>query len=210
MVGYPLRFNNTFRSVKEKISDGSVGDIENAQATYISSGLFFHRADGHSPVPVPDWWFTSSLTGGGVLIDLGSHMINLFRWYFGEIMDIRSYLGHRFNMNFEDSAMCLIKFESGTVAAVNVGWFSQETYLRIDLLGSVKHVSAENLLPGGLSNAIRMLATGSSKFRQPHLEELQHFVNCLINDLSPSPSGHDGLKDLEAINLAYKNEVHPE
>ena len=154
MVGYPLRFNKTFLRVKEMISNGSLGDIENAQATYISSGPFFHRADGHSPVPVPDWWFNSNLTGGGVLIDLGSHMINLVRWYFGEITNIRSYLGHRFNMDFEDSAMCLAKFESGTVAVVNVGWFSQEYYLKIDFLGSVRHISAENLPSSRLSTAV--------------------------------------------------------
>ena len=114
MIGYPLRFNRSFREVKEKLDNGLLGDVENAHATYISSGPFFHRAEGYSPVPVPEWWFDKNLTGGGVLIDLGSHIINLLRWYFGEITDIKSHLGHRFNMDFEDSAMCLAKFESGT------------------------------------------------------------------------------------------------
>ncbi|MGD0994185.1 MAG: Gfo/Idh/MocA family oxidoreductase [Candidatus Bathyarchaeia archaeon] len=84
---------------------------------------FFHRAVENSPVPVPDWWFNTEYTGGGVLVDLGSHIINLLRWFFGEIVDVKGQFGHRFSMDFEDSAMCLARFDSGSVAVINVGWF---------------------------------------------------------------------------------------
>lgn len=207
MIGYPLRFNTTFRNLKEKIKNGTLGDIEVAYATYISSGPFFHRAEGYAPTPVPEWWFNKELTGGGVLIDLGSHIINLLRWYFGEITDIKSHLGHRFNMDLEDSATCLAKFESRTLAVINIGWFSQEYQLKIDLLGSVKHASAQHLPSNPLLTAAQMLITGTSKFFQPHYAELQYFVKCLTRDLPPSPSGEDGLKDLEAISMAYKNQI---
>jgi predicted dehydrogenase len=52
-----------------------------------------------------------------------------------------------------------------------------------------------------------MLTTGKSKFHQAHLDEIQYFVDCLQNDSTPSPSGEDGLKDLEAIEKAYKNQI---
>ena len=207
MMGYPLRFNSKFRRIKEKIDGSWLGDVENAHMTYISSGPFFHRADGHSPVPVPDWWFNKELTGGGVLVDLGCHIINLARWFFGEIKDIKSYFGYRFNMDFEDSAMCLVKFDSGTVALVNVGWYSQEYTFKIDLFGSTQSVSVQNSPPRALSAVVQMLATGSSRFYQPHLDELQHFLYCVINDLPPASSGRDGVKDMEAIRLAYKNKL---
>jgi predicted dehydrogenase len=207
MMGYPLRFNESFREIKEKMGNGLLGEVENAHAIYVSSGPFFHRAEGYSPVPVPEWWFNRNLTGGGVLIDLGSHIINLLRWYFGEITDIRSYFGHRFNMDFEDSAICLAKFDSGTVATINVGWFSQEYALRLDFLGSVKNAYAQHSPSNPLLTVIQMLSKGHSDFYQPHVNELQHFVTCLTNDMDPSPSGEDGLKDLEAIDLAYRNEI---
>ena len=207
MIGYPLRFNKTFRDLKEKINDGTLGDIEVAYAAYVSSGPFFHRAEGYAPVPVPEWWFNKELTGGGALIDLGSHIINLLRWYFGEITDVKSRLGHRFNLDLEDSAICLAKFESGTLAVINVGWFSREYQLKIDLLGSVKNASVQHFPSNPLLTVAQMLATGISKFYQPHFAELQYFTNCLINDASLSPSGEDGLRDLEAIFRAYKNEI---
>jgi predicted dehydrogenase len=207
MLGYPLRFNKTFARVKKELDNGLFGDIENANATYISSGPFFHRAEGYSPIPVPDWWFNTKYTGGGVLIDLGCHIINLLRWLFGEVVDIKGYFGHRFRMDFEDSAICLTKFNSGTIAAINVGWFSQEYALRINLLGSVRNVSVEHMPPSQVSTAFQMLTKGVTEFYQPHLDELQYFVNCLINDEDPSPDGKDGLKDLEAISKAYKNQI---
>jgi predicted dehydrogenase len=210
MLGYPLRFNRAFGKVKEDLDNGLIGDVENAHATYISSGPFFHRAEGYSPVPVPDWWFNTQSTGGGVLIDLGCHVINLLRWFFGEIVDIKGYFGHRFNMDFEDSAMCLAKFDSGTVSAINVGWFSQEYLFRIDLLGSVRNVSAMHMPPTQISTAYQMLTKGISSFFVPHLNELQHFVDCINNDQTPTSTGLDGLRDLEAISKAYKNIINLE
>lgn len=52
-----------------------------------------------------------------------------------------------------------------------------------------------------------MLALGSTKFYNAHKAELQHFVNSLIKDKTPAPTGEDGLKDLEAIEKAYKNQI---
>ncbi|MGD0405350.1 MAG: Gfo/Idh/MocA family oxidoreductase [Candidatus Bathyarchaeia archaeon] len=207
MMGYPLRFNKAFGRIKADLDNGLIGDVENAHATYVSSGPFFHRAEGYLPIPVPEWWFNTEYTGGGVLIDLGCHIINLLRWYFGEIVDIKGYFGHRFSMDFEDSAMCLAKFACGSVAVINVGWFSQEYVLRIDMLGSVRNISVSHMPSSQISTAFQMLARGISEFYQPHLDELQYFVDCLIKDEAPSPSGQDGLRDLEAIFKAYKNEI---
>ena len=205
MVGYPLRFDTAFRNLKEKIKSGPLGDIEIANATYISAGPFFHRAESQAPAPVPEWWFNKELTGGGALIDTGIHMINLLRWYFGEITDIKSHLGHRFNMNLEDHAICLAHFESGTTAIINVGWFSQQYQLEVAICGTVKHAIVRNIPPNRILAAAQMLIMNTSTFWQPYIAELGYFINCIANDIQPSPSGMDGLKDLEAIEKAYKN-----
>jgi myo-inositol 2-dehydrogenase/D-chiro-inositol 1-dehydrogenase len=207
MMGYPMRFSTEFEALRQKINDGTLGDIEVANAAYVSTGPFFHRADGYSPVPVPEWWFNKELTGGGVLIDLGSHIINLLRWFFGDVIDIKSHLRHRFNLDFEDSATCLAKFESGTTATINIGWFSQQYKLRIDLLGSVKHASVEHIPPNPIIAAFQMLTTGFSRFYQSHFRELEYFSDCVIYDRSPSSTAEDGLKDIEAISRAYKNPI---
>ena len=47
MMGYPMRFSSDLLALKEKIDNGTLGDVEIANVTYISSGPFFHRADGY-------------------------------------------------------------------------------------------------------------------------------------------------------------------
>ena len=207
MIGYPLRFDSTFRSLKKEIDSGTLGDIEVAAAVNIGSGPLYHRAQEYAPSPVPEWWFNKVLTGGGALVDLGSHMINLLRWYFGDVTSIGAKLGHRFNMDIEDSATCIATFKSGTLATISVGWFSEEYRLRVDLFGTVSHASVQNPKSNALLTAAQMLATGTTRFQQPYRVELQHFVDCLLKDRDPSPSGEDGLKDLEAISKAYKNDI---
>jgi predicted dehydrogenase len=202
-----MRFNRHFLKLKEDIAEGLIGDVENAHATYICAGPFVSRGDGHAHAPVPDWWFNTQLTGGGVLVDLGCHIINLMRMLFGEIVDIQGQFGYRFHMDFEDSAMCLARFETGTLAAINVGWYSQEYILRLGLLGTVRNVSVEHMPPKTLPAMYQMLTRGVSGFNLPHFDELQYFINCLQNDTAPSPSGIDGLRDLEAIVKAYKNRI---
>jgi predicted dehydrogenase len=207
MIGYPLRFNKVFRDVKKEIECGILGDIEQAYATYIGAGPFFHRAESTIPVPVPDWWFNKELTGGGALMDVGCHLINLLRWYFGEIVSIISNLHYRFYMDLEDSAICFARFESGTVAVISAAWFSQDFLLGVDLFGTVKCKTVRFIPLNSLLNTIQALLGGISKFHQPLYTELEYFVNCLIQDKNPSPSGEDGLKDLEAIEKAYKNQI---
>jgi len=207
MMGYPLRFNPAFCRVKERIADGTLGEIEIVHAAYISTGPFMHRAEAHTPLPVPEWWFNKELTGGGALIDLGSHIISLLRWYLGEITNIKSHFGYRFNLDFEDSATCIAKFEHETLAVINVGWFSQGYHLKVDLHGSVRSFSVNHSPSNPISTVIQMLTRGYSKFHEGHFTELQHFVNCLIRDQPPSPSGEDGLRDLEVIEQAYKNQI---
>lgn len=208
MVGYHFRFVPSFRDLKEQLLIGSLGEVQTATATFVGTGpMLMHRAEGHAPRPVPSWWFDKELTGGGALMDLGCHLINLLRWYFGEIVDIKSYLGSRFNLDLEDYATCLAKFESGQIAVINVGWFSLGHRLRVELLGTVRNAAVEINPPNKIMHAIQLLTGKTSQFHLPHFLELEHFVHCLRNDVTPTPSGTDALRDLEVISQAYANNI---
>jgi len=202
MVGYPLRFSPSFINLKNELKKGTLGDVQVAVANHISTGPFFSRAEKLIPKPVPSWWFDKKLTGGGALIDLGCHMINLLRWYFGEAGSIQSRLGHRFNMNFEDHATCILKFKNGTIATVNVGWFARYHKVSVDLYGTVKHASATSKSPSIIDYAKKIFTSDTSS---SFYKELEHFVNCISSDTTPSPSGEEGLEDLRLISTAYKN-----
>ena len=210
MVGYPYRFNKIFCDLKDQLDDGILGDIQTAHAVNNAPGAFMHRGLGSIPMPVPEWWFNKELTGGGALIDLGSHMINLARWYFGEVTSIKAHLGYRFNFDFEDHAICIAHFASGTKAIINVGWFSQKSVVGTELFGTVAHAKAHHYSPGNLGRVktgIELLLGRIPDFFMPYYDEVSHFVNCINEDTFPSPSGDDAYNDLEALLRAYKNPI---
>jgi len=207
MIGYPLRFSSGFESLKRKIESGALGDIQTAHAVNIGAGPFFHRGERAIPRPVPEWWLDKRLSGGGALLDLGSHMINLTRWYFGEVRNVKAYLGYRFNFDFEDYATCIINFKCGTLAIINVGWFSQNARIGVELFGTLNHIRAYHYPSNKVITAIKLILGRTPKFFIPYLKELSHFISYISSKNENQFLGEDALKDLEVIDKAYKTHV---
>jgi len=208
MVGYPLRFAPEFVSLKSRMESGVLGDIQMAYGVDIAAGPFFHGAESTTPRPVPEWWLNKELTGGGALMDLGCHMINLLRWYLGEVADVKARLGYRFNFNFEDYATCIVDFEFGASAIINVGWFSQSAAVGVELYGTMSHARASHFPSSKVATAIKLILGRTPKFFIPYLKEVSHFVDYIRNDDGENRlSSEDALRDLEVIAKAYKNQV---
>ncbi len=77
IIDHELRFNPTWRRMKELVDEGCVGEIYHVTVT-IAAG-FRHAAQR------PWNWWAQSSAGGGLLGALGSHAIDALRWLFGEI-----------------------------------------------------------------------------------------------------------------------------
>ena len=180
MLGYSLRFDSLFRSLRERIHDGYFGEVEIAVATNISNGPFTARADRVGPVPVPNWWFDKELVQGGALLDLGIHMVDLLTWYFGEVESVSCYLGYTLNMSVEDAATCIIKFKKGPLAVVNAGWFSKDHVHSISLNGTSRIFStvvSKTSLFRFVWNDFKSIIGRSAA--SPIAEELKYFADCI-------------------------------
>ena len=70
-----------------------------------------------------------------------------------------------------------------------------------------RNASAYHYAPSKVITAIRLILRKTPKYFKSHFAELSHFVNCIKEDMQPSPSGEDALKDLEIIEQAYKNQI---
>lgn len=207
MVGYPSRFHRDFIRIKDELQRGLLGDVQVAIATNLSSGPFSPRGELGRPVPVPEWWFNKEAIGGGALLDLGIHFVSLLKWYFGDVIHAKSYLGYRFNMDFEDHAVCLLKFSQGLIATINVGWFSKDARISLELYGTVKNISMVHSF-GVLDvivDDIRRKLGKVEHSRERFYKELQYFTDCILSDSLPSPSGEEALSDLQVISMAYQN-----
>jgi predicted dehydrogenase len=206
MVGYDMRFDPVLKRVHDQIADGFFGEVEIAEATNISGGPFSPRNDSVGPVKVPSWWLNKELVGGGALMDLGSHLIDLFIWYFGQVSSVDCYLKYMFRTELDDAATCILQFENGPVATVKVGWFSKGYIQSIQVCGTAKNtlvrLAPESTSSMILKGIVKKIGRGKN---DPYSLELQHFVNCLLADKQPQPSGEESMRSLQAISSAYRN-----
>lgn len=134
MIGFVRRHGNDCRIVKEFVNSDYFGDIYYSKATYL-------RRNGN-----PGGWFgNKALSGGGPLIDLGVHVIDLTRFVMGNPKPISAYgatfqkLFDRKNIksekgyrsagasdedvcNVEDLATAMIRFDNGAVLSIEAAF----------------------------------------------------------------------------------------
>ena len=224
-VGNNLRFDTSMRKLKEKADTGFIGSMEVVTCEEIINGPFSHP---RNPAPVADWWFDPEKAGGGVLLDIGCHLIDAFRFLVGEECTVEfSSLEHKFNLPIEDGAIVVLRSLKNSVRGiVNVGWYQKTTYPQFDfsikLHGSAGYVSYSDFAPGSLySHAVkegtknifrriagRKIRTMSYTFYyEAFYDEMESFLECVNSDSKPLVTAIDGLRTVELIESAYENSL---
>lgn len=223
MVGHYMRFMDAIEKMKVALDEGRIGDLEVVTLEQILNGPFAH---GATPKPVPEWWFKPEKTGGGALMDLGYHLVDLFRFFVGEEAKVFfSHFTHKFNLPMEDGAIVMLNSRRSNVRGIiNAGWFQKSVFpdynFRAILHGCAGYVASYNLAPNnlylhatkeGIKNFLRKVAGKKIRplsytyYHETYYKELQHFFNCVEKDATPHVSAVDGLKAVELIEQAYKN-----
>jgi predicted dehydrogenase len=96
------------------VESGAIGDV-----TWV-------RSRETHPGPHSAWFWDKDKAGGGAIVDLGCHCIEIIRKYVGkgnrpiEVMCWADTLVHP--IKAEDNAVCLIRFESGALGQFEVSW----------------------------------------------------------------------------------------
>jgi len=103
----------TLKAVRS-VEQGALGEV-----TWV-------RSRETHPGPHSAWFWDGRLTGGGAIIDLGCHCIEIIRSFVGkgnrpvEVMCTTDTLVHP--IDDEDNAIALIRFESGAIGQFEVSW----------------------------------------------------------------------------------------
>jgi predicted dehydrogenase len=144
---YTPKTNVSLQSVKA----GAIGDV-----TWV-------RAREAHPGPHSAWFWDSKRAGGGAIIDLGCHCIEIARTFVGkdnrplEVMAWADTLVHP--IAAEDNAIFLIRFESGAIGQVEVSWtFRGGMDLRDEISGTEGTIRIDHFLRTGLE----MFSSGGS------------------------------------------------
>jgi predicted dehydrogenase len=149
MVGTNYRYHPNIQKVKDTLETGKAGNIWIGSYELIMNGPFSHP---RTPRPIADWYIDPERSGGGAVLDLGYHLLDLNQWFFGKSKLKFSTMDHVLNLPVEDSAIIITESEDGSIKSVfNVGWFSKvifpEFNFRVNLHGSNGFISSEKYAP---------------------------------------------------------------
>ena len=129
-VGFCNRFAPSIAKGKELLDRGVIGIPESARA-------FMYIADVFEPHS--GWRYSKAISGGGVLMDFGIHMLDQMCWYFGTINTVKAKAKRLYSKEVEDELTADILFENGTRVVFETSWSKEEyrkTYARIEIEGS--------------------------------------------------------------------------
>ena len=128
--------------------------IAAVQAGAIGQVTWVRSRETH-PGPHSAWFWDGRLTGGGAIIDLGCHCIEIIRSFVGkgnrpvEVMCTTDTLVHP--IDAEDNAIALIRFESGAIGQFEVSWtFRGGMDLRDEVAGTHGTIWSNHFLRTGL------------------------------------------------------------
>ena len=194
-VNYVYRFHPLIIKTKEIIDKQMLGKI-------ISMNLNFNI----DAPPGSNFRFDKKQSGGGALRDLGTHMIDLLRYFGGEIVSINGVLDNIiYKSEVEDFSCALVKFQNGGYGFFNVSFNSKKSFNRIEVLGHRGALSLDNLIGGRLLPAkLTILLDGEGKkaFRKTgnkQLNLLKSVQKSFLNNQAPLVTGYDGMINMKLM-----------
>lgn len=111
MVGYQRRLNVSFRKAKDLLTQGTIGEVASFNAYAYSSDLLGNKKNSKSPV-----------FRGGVLRDLGAHVVDLALMFFGDLTVDSTGLKSATESDSEDSVYLRVKGSNGLQGEFNISW----------------------------------------------------------------------------------------
>lgn len=223
-VGFVRRFATNTRVLKKFIDDGKLGEIYYAKGTCI-------RRLGN-----PGGWFADKeKSGGGPLIDLGVHLIDIC-WYLMGRPKVKKITGHTYNklgnrgnienLSFyktadydasrntvEDLANAVITFENGASLLVDVSYtlHASKDEIGIKLYGTKGGAELEPELMitseehDTIVNIHPQIDHLTFDFEASFQQEINHFVECCLTGNASQAPVEDGVEIMKILDGIYES-----
>ena len=208
-TGFNHRFHPALWKAKEMLDSGKIGAL-----------LFIRGRYGHGGRPgmEKEWRASKDLCGGGELLDQGVHLIDLSRWFSGDIKTAFGKTRTKFwDMEVEDNAFILLESVNGVDIQLQVSWTNWKNIFSMELFGSDGYLKIEGL--GGsygaetLEYGIRKKEGGRPEIAlfefpaedQSWVMEWQELKKAIREKREPVGSGIDGHRANQIIEALYKS-----
>ena len=204
MVGFNRRFDENFRRLRERIELGHLGEPHVVKIT------------SRDPAPPPIEYVKVS---GGIFMDMTIHDWDMARFIAGSEVEevyasgavlIDPEIGKAGDV---DTATANLKFRNGALGVIDNSRKAVYGYdQRVEFFGSKGCGIAGNERSSTveISTVDRIEADKIpyfflERYKESYEHEMTHFIQCLMDDKSPRPSGEDGLQDVLVAKAAQKS-----
>lgn len=222
MIRQNQRFEAGSQLLKKQMELGTFGDIYFIRTAW-------RRPLGMMPTPLTVRadnsiysrnWFNEKNKGGGVLRDLGCHLIDLAMYLtdFPRLTDVSCSCYRKFtpdikdkdNYTFdsEDLASAHLKFENGMSMEIEMsfGSFVEEEIICTEIYGTKAGASRRNGkikffrdINGAYTNEVVRQNCYSDK------DSIEAFIDCIINDAEPPVTSAQGIEIIKILDAMYKS-----
>jgi predicted dehydrogenase len=216
MIDFSYRFLPMSMALKQQVDAGVVGPI------------YFGRTVWHRQRGMPGfggWFGNKELAGGGPLIDLGVHRIDLALWLMGHPEPV-SVSGSTYNViakriateqkklyTVEDLACGIVKFANGATLIVEASWalnVSEPEHMITSLYGEKGAIVQKNVGGGYQFQADLMTEENGCLFTKTLVQNTrkilsaqEEFLACIRENREPSASADDGIRVQKILDGLY-------
>ena len=211
MYGFNHRYHDSIQEAMRIIDSNELGKIINLRGVYGKSQLITFNQ--------PDWRTKRDVSGGGVLLDQGIHMVDLMRLFAGEFTQVHSFIKNsHWNYSVEDNAYALMQTERGVVAMMNSSATQWRHRFHLDINFEKGSLILGGILSGSKSYGAETLTVVSANPENDRgdpkevttryntdpswYSEIKEFTDCIINDKNITNGTSDDA--LQTMKLVYK------
>lgn len=194
-VNYVHRFHPLVIKAKELIVDQKLGKL-------VSINVHFNI----DFPPDNNFRFKKDLSGGGALRDIGTHMIDLLRYFGGEIETIDGVVGNLiYQSEVDDFALGTVKFAKSGYGTFNVSYNNKKAFNRIEILCHKGAIAIDNLIGRKLlSPKLTILLEDETRksFRKrgnKMVYVIKSVQKSFLKNEIPHATGEDGLINLKLM-----------
>jgi D-xylose 1-dehydrogenase (NADP+, D-xylono-1,5-lactone-forming) len=199
IINHQHRFHPLIIKVKELLDKQMLGKIVSISASYHIN-----------MTPDNNFRFNKQLSGGGALRDIGSQMIDMLRYFGGEISEVKAFMDNVvYKSEVEDYASANLKFEKGGYGYFCVSYDSQKPFMKVDIVGHNGSISVDGFYDKNIITKLTIDLHGEGKkvFRK-RINKIVFLIKSVqrsfLKKQPPLVTGEDGLKNMRIIEEIEK------
>ncbi|MEW4290693.1 Gfo/Idh/MocA family protein [Rossellomorea marisflavi] len=206
MIGHNQRFVPSHQKAKELISKGEAGKIYSFRTAFGHGGPEGWSVDGKD-----SWFFRKEEAFIGAMGDLGVHKTDLMRYILGEeFVEVGAFVetSSKENADVDDTAVCVLKTESGTIGTLAASWSYQKEDNSTVIYGEKAVLRLEE---DPVNSLVVQYSTGEVvKYELDGIQTnddggqsasgvIDRFVTSVVEDVPTAVPGEEAMKSLQVV-----------